>query len=161
MANVETAYWLTTHWPPLETTPRENQNFYLQDIHKAGCRIKVGDKVLIYELKSGPALVKNGKAIKRYKGAMAVVAAADVVDPLREQPADAARQIYKGRKPTYWKWFAKTKTTARGHVPRETVNEILGHGKGNYFRGFNHGKGYQEIEPGQYAAIAARLNPTK
>jgi hypothetical protein len=152
----DTDYWLTTHWPPLTDRPVV-EHFFLQDIHKAGCRIKVGDRLLIYQFKHGPTLVEDGKRIARTTGAEGVVIAAEVVGPLREVPPSVARQKYVGREPANWKWKAETKTTVEGYVRREAVNKELGYEAGNIFRGFNRGKGYKEIERGQYERLVTLL----
>ncbi len=152
------SYWITTHWPPLVDQPHQ-QNVYLQDQHCDGCPINVGDMVVVYEFKSGPTLVvpETGKKVKRAPGREGVVLAAEVVGEFRRRPPEVARQEYEERDSMYWGWEADTKALARGLVPRVEVNRILGYSNGHRFFGFNHGKGYKQIERGQFDEMLQRL----
>ena len=69
-------YWLTAHWPPLETDAHDILNVYVQDkFNNVVEGMGVGDRLLVYELASGPAgeRVVGGelKVVRRRRGAMA------------------------------------------------------------------------------------------
>lgn len=83
--------------------------------------------------------------------------AVEVVSPLRERTPQDAVQRYEDGSEANWQWMALTREIAQGLVPRQQVNRILGYDASYSFRGFNGGRGFKQIEPGQYADLLALL----
>ena len=58
-------YWMTTHWPPDESEDLETfipQGIWLPNgREQAGADIEIGDRVLIYQSKTGRPEIKNIK----------------------------------------------------------------------------------------------------
>jgi hypothetical protein len=157
MPNLDPIHWITTHWPPLVDRPHV-MNVYVQDKHISGCAINRGDFILFYEFKGGPILIHpdTGRRVRRHPGREGVVRAPRVASEFRAW--DDGRQTYADGTTMNWKWQAEATCIADGLVPRERANEMLGHAKGNRFRGLNGGKGFQKIGPGQYAALLSLLS---
>jgi hypothetical protein len=158
MADPRSACWITTHWPPLVDRPHV-QNIYLQEKHRTDCGIRPGDRVVVYEFKTRPKVVipGTGRKVERAPGHEGVILAAEVVSDFRPGPPEISPQQYDEREAMNWAWEAETRPLANGHVLRREVNRILGYSEDHRFFGFNHGKGYKQIELEQYATLYCLL----
>lgn len=137
-------YWMTTHWPP--DVSQDLDDFIPRGIHlpngreQAGADIEVGDKVLIYQSKTGRPEKKNIKGqevvLRLIQGKEGIIAIAEVTDAL-EMLGDSVPSKYTYGKDIWWRWFADTMPISmNGYVSRLKVNQILGYKTGNTLRGF-------------------------
>lgn len=157
-------YWFTTHWPRFKGG-RDTLHIYLREEHRdAAPGLAPGDRVLVYEFKSGPSLLLDGGTrIHREVGKGGIICDARIVAPLQPRSSNEAQEIYVDGKKVNWSWIAETADRTMGYLPRGVVNELLGYAAGNYFYGFNGGRGIKELEPEVYArlrgAFIAAKNP--
>jgi len=132
-------YWMTTHWPPNEGVDLEKhvpKGVWLPDgREEAGADIQIGDRILIYESKTGRSEIKNIKGqkvvVRPAQGKEGIVEIAEVTGDL-EALGDSEPSKYTSGDDIWWRWYADTEpVTMNGFLPRLKVNEIL-HFEPNY-----------------------------
>ena len=151
-------YWLTTHWPPRATGRQYITHVYVQGgLEAAGRALAPGDKVLIYESKTGPIITKQGASaqeIRHVTGRCGIVAVAEATTPLLEL-AGSQPTTYEDGTVRDWRWRAETPwRDEAGFVPLSVVNRVMGYKAGCRLRGFGtlH-SGLKELTAAQYAAL--------
>jgi ribonuclease PH len=157
-------FWITAHYPPIKGG-RDTFHIYIQNQYKRELlEPQPGDKVFIYEFKSGPGVRNTTNGVKTVlphePGAEAVVCEAEVITKL-EELRDYVPQEFIGKGIRNYKWRARTGNRLFGHLPRVRVNQLLGYGDGHTFFGFNHGRGIKQITPEQYSALHDEFVRTK
>jgi len=144
-------YWLTTHWPPVRSSPQDNDRLNVHIQHKFKdylSSMQPGDRVLFYETATGPPKLINGKLEKRENGRKAIVCDARVATPLELRP-EYEPEEFNGRILDF-RWQARTDDRRDLLIPRAAVIEWLGYGKGYTFQGFNAGRGILRIDETKY-----------
>ena len=152
-------YWMTTHWPPNEKEDLEDfipRGIWLPDgRERAGADIEIGDRVLIYQSKTGRPEIKHIKGkrviLRPVQGKEAIIAMAEVIGDL-EELRDSIPTKYTFGKDIWWRWHADTRPISmNGFVPRLKVNQILGYKPGNPLRGFGDFKsGLKKLDEDEY-----------
>lgn len=152
-------YWMTTHWPPNEKEDLEDfipRGIWLPDgRERAGADIEIGDRVLIYQSKTGRPEIKHIKGkrviLRPVQGKEAIIAMAEVIGDL-EELRDSIPTKYTFGKDIWWRWHADTRPISmNGFVPRLKVNQILGYKPGNPLRGFGDFKsGLKKLSESEY-----------
>jgi len=150
---------MTTHWPPDVSEDLENfipEGIYLPDgREQAGADIEIGDRVLIYQSKTGRPEIKNIKGnrvvFRLTQGKEGIIAIAEVIGDLEERKGSVASKYTYG-KDIWWRWRADTHPISmNGFVPRLRVNQILGYKLGNTLRGFGDYKsGLKKLSESEY-----------
>jgi hypothetical protein len=160
-------YWMTTHWPPKESEQDEVAGgVWLPDGREsAGQDLTAGDRVVIYQTRSGPVELRRTpegkeKKIRCVNGAEGIIAITKVKGPLlangRPDPT-----TYLGRqKAIWWRWFAPVEILTRtGFVPRAEVNNALGYKPGWSLFGFgDRHSGLKRLSEQEYQILADQLN---
>jgi len=160
-----TRYWLTSHWPPLKGK-RLVAGVWIKDGKQAaGADLRPGDKLLIYETKTGPSeLIRHQDGsttrLPRERGDGRIIMIAEVDEKLHVDQTSKPKE-YVGRKPIWWLWFASaTPISTSGFVPREEVNRVLTKKSGrkynlNYnFRGFGElNSGLKELDKEEFQLL--------
>jgi hypothetical protein len=82
-----------------------------------------------------------------------IIAAAEVVSDFRATASKESRHRYVEPAEMNWGWEAGATVIARGFVPRDSVNEVLGYSPGHVFMGFNQGSGYKRIAADAYSTL--------
>ncbi|MFC2021636.1 hypothetical protein ACFLTR_00250 [Chloroflexota bacterium] len=155
-------YWMTTHWPPNEKEDLENfvpSGIWLPDgREQAGADIEIGDRVLIYQSKTGRPEIKDIKGkrvvLRPVQGKESIIAIAEVTGDL-EKLRDSIPTKYTFGKDIWWRWHADTQPISmNGFVPRLKVNQILGYKQGNTLRGFGDYKsGLKKLDEDEYKEL--------
>ncbi len=155
-------YWMTTHWPPDESEDPKSfipSGIWLPDgRERAGAKIEVGDRVLIYQSKTGRAEIKNIKGkivvVRSRQGREGIIEIAEVTGDLVAL-GDSRPSKYTYGNDIWWHWRADTRPISmNGFVPRVQVNQILGYKPGNYLHGFGDFKsGLKRLEENEYHAL--------
>ena len=152
-------FWMTTHWPPNEN--EDLQNFVPRGIwlpngrEQAGADIEIGDRVLIYQSKTGRPEIKNIKGkkvvLRPIQGKEGIIAVAEVIGDL-EELQDSIPAKYTSGSDIWWRWYADTQPISmNGFVPRLKVNQILGYKPDNTLRGFGDFKsGLKKLDEHKY-----------
>jgi hypothetical protein len=103
------AFWITTRWPPREDRSLEKprHGFWVQaDKRHLIDHVSPGDRVFIYETKSGPALIQTyvDGSTKRIGviGSEGIVALVEVTDAA-SQPEDSQPEQYADGSPLWWR----------------------------------------------------------
>ena len=152
-------YWITTHWPPRIGNDPESigVGVWLPDDRKeAGNDFQPGDKILIYQSRSGRPEVRtlpNGSkttinCVKGKEGFVAICQALSKVYKLENiKPTK-----YNDGTEICWCWFAEIKIISKsGFLSREDANKILGYKSGFNYRGFGDlHSGLKKISGRQY-----------
>jgi hypothetical protein len=115
------AFWITTHWPRREDRSLEKprHGVWVQaDKRHLIDRVSPGDRVFIYETKSGPALIQtyvdgSTKRIGRYPGSEGIVALVEVTDAA-SQPEDSQPEQYADGSTLWWRYCAPTRSVNSG-----------------------------------------------
>lgn len=137
-------YWLTTHWPPrFDADPNDNSNgVWLPDGREAaGADFKKGDKVFIYQSRSGrPEILKridgSEYTVWSIEGKEGIIAVCEADSEIFED-AGAEPSKYTDGSEIWWRWYAPlTLLSKSGFVPRQRINEVLGYKTDYNFRGF-------------------------
>jgi len=159
-------YWMTTHWPPNQGVNLDKfspQGVWLPDKReKAGDDIEIGDRVLVYQSKTGRSEIKNikGKRViyRPIQGREGIIAIAEVISDL-EALEDSMPSKYTYGKDIWWRWYADTcHISMNGFVPRIKVNEILGYKPGNTLRGFGDYKsGLKKLSETEYNELVSEF----
>lgn len=158
-------YWMTTHWPPPESEQDEPGVWLPDGRESAGRDLTNGDRVLIYQARSGPVeLLRTPdggeKRIRRGRGVEGIIAITMVNGPLlangRPDPTS-----YLGRhEPIWWRWFAPVEVLTRtGFVPRAEVNRALGYVPEWNLHGFgDRHSGLKRLSEQEYQTLADQFN---
>ncbi len=152
-------YWVTTHWPALEGNVQSCGVYLCDGRQKAGIGLRTGDRVLIYEARTGPDVLHKEpdgtrEWMKHELGRQGIVAIAEIEKDLRcydDEPVTHYRDGTKRR----WCWCAEGRmVNASGSVPRARAAELLGYKRGYNFRGFGtlH-SGLLQIEEKTYRSL--------
>jgi len=149
-------YWLTLHWPfPIDVDPATREGVWLKDeLRHAANELAIGDRILVYETKSGPKVrTSTGQIKNRRVGQMGIVAcleATSALVPVTEFPWD---ELLK------WAWKIRTRPVATGFIPQRNCNRVLGYDENYQWRGFGrpHGSGLREISSDQFEELFSRL----
>lgn len=155
-----TNYWITTHWPPRvgQDNPNDNTSgVWLPDGREAAGRdLKKGDKVFIYQSRSGrPELHKkldgSQEIIRSIRGKEGIIAVCEAQDSIYAQP-DSEPTTYTDGTTLWWRWYAPLKILSKsGFVHRERVNPTLGYSPDYPLRGFgDHRSGLKKISEQQF-----------
>lgn len=137
-------YWLTAHYPPYREHDREKvaAGIWAPDGREtAGADITPGDRVFIYESRSGRTEIEklaNGTTRKHlcHNGREGVVAVAKVIEPLSAHDDWAPTEYTDGTK-IWWRWFAELKIESQsGFIPRRDMLQILGYSPKYNLHGF-------------------------
>jgi hypothetical protein len=156
-----TRYWLTTHWPPRGGDDGEgHRHVWLPDGRQsAGRDMRPGDKVLIYESKSGRTEITqnaNGDEIRIrcLPGKQGIVTVGDIQREMRSDGRNKPTK-YVGGRTVWWRWKALTcNEVEHGFVRRQDVNRILGYSESNPLRGFGDAhSGLKELEKEEYEKL--------
>ena len=154
-------YWFMTHYPPVPGQ-RDILNVYLQDKHRDAAKdMAPGDRIFIYEFLGGQDLVREGKIIRRETGHGAIVCEAAIGTKLCPRDPDDAIEIYTNGKKANWAWIAATTNRTMGNLGRKQINAIFGYGPGNYFFGFNRGRGIKELDADVYQELLSAFSDSK
>ncbi len=108
-------YWMTTHWPPNQDEDLSNYvptGVWLPDgREKAGADIEIGDRVLIYQSKTGRPEIVNRKGQKvtfrPVQGKEGIIAITEVSSGL-EAKGDQKPSKYTYGPDIWWRWNADT-----------------------------------------------------
>jgi len=148
-------YWMTTHWPPngvVDLDDFQPEGVYLpSDRVQAGADIEVGDKVLIYQSKTGRPEIRNIKGelitLRPSVGKEGIIAIVEIVGELMEIP-DSRPTKYADGSEVWWRWHADTELiSTNGFVPRADVNRVLNYKPNNTLRAFGDYKsGLKKLE---------------
>ena len=158
-------YWVTTHWPRDEGDDSPQEGVYLKDEDReAGQDLGIGDRVVIYESKSGKRRMRTepgtaGKiAVRCRAGAGAVVVIVEVIGDLGTNPR-ATPTEYDNGKVRFWRWYAPTKVVNKsGFVTRQRLTELLGYEPGFPYRGLGtKHSGLKQIDKDTYEAIVTEF----
>src|SRR5687768_16142319 len=150
-------HWLTVHHPPEIGAEGDGSTSGVwvrkKDAHRFR-ELEVGDQVLIYETRSGPArwldFPDGTRRRSEYQpGRMAVVAVGRVIEVTSHQPVTVARQ--DDGEEISWARLAIPSVEPLAHpVPRARVNALLGLQATAVFRGFG---GFRKVTEAQFRAI--------
>lgn len=152
-------YWLTTHYPPLEDgSERFPLRVWLQDGKESvGASMREGDRVLIYEGKTGPSRyvvtpAGRKKKIQSAVGHQGIIKIAEVKERLRQDATFPVFEYGDGKK-RWWCWHAHlTLLRNDGYVPLSDVNRVLDYSPNCVLFGFGtKSSGLKEITTSQYA----------
>ena len=156
-------YWITTHWPP-EIDEQPYVGIFLYDgSQQVGTDIKVGDRVWIYQSKTGRRIVREKPDGSKYKnkrkeGKEGVVALMEVVSELHESREKPEK--YENGTERWWRWKADTRLINQsGFVPRIELNKIMNYKSNFHYRGFgdNH-SGLKKISSDIHEKILQSFN---
>lgn len=158
-------YWLTVHWP--SPTHDLHRDVYFPDGREApGRRIGVGDQILIYESKTGPAeIILEADRERRIKGRSdgrkGIVTIGTILSPVTN--SGLPQSVYEGGRKIWWKWRAQTgRHNDGGFVPHLHICEVLGYSPNYSFRGFGEQRsGLKELTIDQFAQLASAFNQEK
>jgi hypothetical protein len=125
-------YWLTTHWPRFKDQPDSiPDGIYLADGRQsAGDDVASGDRVLIYQFKSGRSVLTidtrgNERSRTRRRGAGGVIVVAEVTTRVEADPLSRP-ESYSDGTTIHWKWKAETRVLLRnGFVSKADINRIV------------------------------------
>jgi len=155
---------MTTHWPPDESEDLDDfipSGVWLPDgREQAGTDIEIGDRVLIYQSKTGRPEIKNIKGkravFRPTQGKEGIIAIVEVVGDL-EKLEDSVPSKYTWGKDIWWRWRAITEPVSmNGFVPRREVNKILGYRPDNPLRGFGDWKsGLKKLSRSEYDELVS------
>lgn len=157
-------YWITTQWPLDINQPREWAVWLPDDgRQEAGRELQAGDRVLVYESRSGRCkLVRqpdgSTRRIPRAVGKTGVIGIIRLTEALVEVPG-AQRQDYDDGSSIRWGYRARgTPLMGGGLVPRVIVNRILDYKPGYNFHGFgDKHSGLKKLTLAEYGALDAAL----
>lgn len=155
-------YWLTTHWPPrVDDDPTDvATGVWLPDgREQAGAELKKGDKVFVYQSRSGrPERRKtiDGKEIivHSIKGREGIIAVCEAQSEIYEYE-DSEPSKYVDGSEIWWRWHAPLTTLSKsGFVSRESMNAILGYKPNFNLHGFGDlHSGLKRITKEQYTSL--------
>ena len=155
-------YWLTVHWPPYQD---ERYRFPLRVWLKsnnewAGRDLRSGDRVLVYQTRSGPAIIHSDVDGRRQRipcqwGHSGIIAVAEADGPIEHDPQWPVWEYEDGLKRCWACYASLTLVSSNGFVPRDQVNRILGYEPRYKMFGFGAGAGLKEISNGQYEELVA------
>jgi hypothetical protein len=154
-----TQYWVTTHWPPLRGGQQSFGVYLCDGRQEAGAGLQAGDKVLIYEARTGPDILHKRpdgteEWVKHELGREGIIIIAELEENLYcddDEPMTHYRDGTKRR----WCWCADGRmVNVSGFVPRDKAAELLGYKSGYNFRGFGtlH-SGLLQIDEDVYRAL--------
>jgi len=133
-------YWITTHWPPEIDKEADFGIFLYEGSQKVGTDIRPGDRVWIYQSRSGRKISRekpDGSTYKkkRQQGKEGVVTLMEVVSELHD--IDRQPEKYDDGSERWWRWKADTKLINQsGFTSRIELNRIMDY-KSNYnYRAF-------------------------
>ena len=159
-------YWITTHWPRLKDKPcdRPHKDISVRDGNKRVIdKVKIGDYVFIYELRTGPAIFRAGQdgtstRVPRCRGRGGIVAVVQVIGEVSENKRSKPER-YENRNATWWRWRAKTTTSdIAGFIPRTEVASILKYSKQFTFRSFgDEHSGLKKIQESTFKRMRDRF----
>lgn len=142
--------WLTIQWPARrdargrapEGFPDEPEGVWIQREHaEVAHRIQAGDRVFVYETRTGPSLRQAGIVYSCVRGRQGIVAVG-VVGRL-EPPNDDVQHYTTGRRRRrQWSFgggFA-SHVDLQGFVPRWRLNRILGYSRNYVYLGFGESR---------------------
>lgn len=154
-------YWLTTHYPQLEdSSERYPLRVWLQDGKESvGAPLRKGDKVLIYEGKTGPSRFVVDELGRERKvasaiGKQGIIAIAEATDSFHKDSNFEVFEYGDGVK-RWWCWHAPLiLRRGDGFVPLSEVNRVLGYKPNCVLRGFGtKSSGLKELTFAQYSAF--------
>jgi hypothetical protein len=168
----EKSYWFTTHWPHrVDQDDIHHRNIYLQEgKERVGSGIRAGDEVMIYESRTGDAIViadphGGTRIVKRKPGRMGIATVAEVAGRLEERPVDERVEHYVSGRTRNWKWMAPTRAHfSNGFVPLKDVLRILDLSPNYNMFGFGDANsGLRRIERWQFDELLSifRSNPAR
>ena len=134
-------YWLSIHWPPLEGDDPESATTYiwlqLQHLYIADQRIRAGDRVALYQSRTGPREIWDGRSYRRVEGRQGVILIGKILRRFRNPGPRPVE--YVGREPRTWYRCAQVELVSRnGFVPRQELLAILSLGRQRpYSPGYN------------------------
>lgn len=154
-------YWLTTHYPKLvDGSEQYPLRVWLQDGKESvGATLRKGDRVLIYEGKTGPSRFVTGPSGLKRKVASAVgrqgiIAIAEATGSFSKDSSFEVFEYGDGVK-RWWCWHAPlTLLRGNGYVPLSEVNRVFGYSPNCVLRGFGtKSSGLKEITASQFAEL--------
>lgn len=156
-------YWVTTHWPPEVGNQADFSIFLYDGTQKVGADISPGDRVWIYQSKSGRRILReklDGSSYKkkRQQGKEGAVALMEVVRELYDNGGQPER--YDDGSERWWRWKADTKLINQsGFISRIGLNRIMDY-KSNYnYRAFgNSHSGLKRISVEMHEKILHAFN---
>jgi hypothetical protein len=172
-------YWITTHWPPRTDDKPDDiaTGVWLPDGREAaGSDVKPGDKVLIYQARSGrPEIRKRPDGseftIHCFEGKEGIIAICEAESEIFEYEGSEPSKYIDGTE-IWWRWYAPLKLLSRsGFVPRERMNALLEYKNDYNLRGFgdlhsglkkitaDQFKSLVEIFKGEVESLPCKANP--
>ena len=151
-------YWVTSHWPPGrdEIAPEVKGVYLKEENRSAGDGVSRGDQIFVYQLKTGPPIIRSsGEKVRRIEGRMGIVALLE---------ATSESELYGGRPSDYvdhWKWYVETKLVSKhGYISQPVCNEIIGFANNYNWFGFGRsaGSGLREIEKSEFDQLLQHFN---
>ena len=138
--------WLTIQWPPRrdrgneppEGFDDEPNGLWIQREHgPVADLVRAGDRVFVYETRTGPALRQDGRVYSCVRGRQGVIAVGHV-GRVRQQTVDLQEYATGTRSVRRWSFRAPFKNglDMEGFVPRRKLNHLLGYKARYLFRGF-------------------------
>jgi hypothetical protein len=152
-------YWFTTHWPLTnEHKGEHHRNVYLQSGRQSVAQnMSPGDKVLIYESKTGPTIVEEfadgtRRRIAQGNGRSGIVTVAEIAEPLSRRPGSEGVAKYADGTEMNWAWKATTRHhVSNGFVAKPEVLRVLEYAPSYAMRGIGPmNSGLREISQSQY-----------
>ncbi|NMC98823.1 MAG: hypothetical protein GYA62_03775 [Bacteroidales bacterium] len=137
-------YWITTHWPPRVGKDSDSigSGVWLPDgREEAGNDLRPGDKVIIYQARSGRPEVRvlpNGdeEIIRCLRGKEGIVAICQALSNVYKRSNIKPTKYIDGTE-IWWCWSADLKIISKsGFLSRENINKILGYKTSYNYRGF-------------------------
>lgn len=128
-------FWLTTHWPPrIDDDPNDIANgvWLPEGRETAGSDLKEGDKVLVYQARSGRPEIRKKidgteYVVPSIEGKEGIIAVCEAQCEIYEYEGSEPTKYVDGSE-IWWRWHAPLTLLSRsGFVPRERMNAILGY----------------------------------
>lgn len=140
------ADWLTVQWPARRDRWGESPADFEDEPHgvwvereheEVAKRLRVGDRVFVYETRTGPSLRQDGRVYSCVRGRQGIVAVGRI---RRLEPSNSDVQHYASGRRRTRRWafggsFGRS-VDRKGFVPRGEVNRILGYARRYVFLGF-------------------------
>lgn len=153
-------YWITTQWPSPHKLPRPHRNIFLPDgREEPGLRVRLGDRVAIYEAKGGRSEIVFEEGKKRilkaaHNGRQGIVTLGEVVSPMMS--SGRGPSTYTNDSEIWWRYKIETaKHNDSGYISRPNVCKVLGFKDTYNFRGFGEkSSGLKEISEDEFLQLA-------
>ena len=137
-------FWLTTHWPPrIDDDPNDIANgvWLPEGRETAGSDLKEGDKVLVYQARSGRPEIRKKidgteYVVPSIEGKEGIIAVCEAQCEIYEYEGSEPTKYVDGSE-IWWRWHAPLTLLSRsGFVKRERMNAVLGYKSNFNLHGF-------------------------